>query len=68
MKATDLICPICGAINYSLILDETDGWMECEHCGTKSHLLRADDLYRREDLPVAGAQAPAESQALRVSA
>ncbi len=43
MKATDVMCPVCGAINYGLILDETDGWMECEHCRTVSHLLRADD-------------------------
>ena len=68
MRGIDVKCPACGEINFALDLTETDGWMECEHCGTKSHLLRADDLYRREDLPVAGAQAPAESQALRVSA
>ena len=43
MKSTDVMCPICGAINYGLILDETDGWMECEHCGTVSHLLKAGD-------------------------
>ena len=23
-------CPICGTVNRSLDLDETDGWMECE--------------------------------------
>ena len=33
MKSTDVMCPICGAINYGLFLEETDGWMECEKCG-----------------------------------
>lgn len=42
MRSTDVMCPICGAINYSLILEETDGWMECEHCGRMSHLLKAN--------------------------
>ncbi len=41
MKSTDVMCPICGAINYGLFLEETDGWMECEHCGSMSHLLSA---------------------------
>ena len=46
MKSTDVMCPICGAINYGLLLEETDGWMECGHCGTVSHLVKAgaDDL------------------------
>ena len=30
MNATDVECPICGALNEELDLDETDGWMECE--------------------------------------
>ena len=41
MKATDVMCPICGTINYGLILEETDGWMECENCGSMTHLLKA---------------------------
>ena len=32
----DVLCPICGKVNRSLYLEETDGWMECEHCGTSS--------------------------------
>ena len=32
MNATDVECPICGALNEKLDLDETDGWMECEKC------------------------------------
>ena len=33
MKSYDLRCPICGAVNSGLYLEETDGWMECEKCG-----------------------------------
>ncbi len=29
----DVKCPVCGVVNHSLFLEETDGWMECEHCG-----------------------------------
>ena len=32
MNAKDVKCPICGTVNRSLDLDETDGWMECENC------------------------------------
>ena len=32
MNAKDVKCPICGTVNRSLDLDETDGWMECESC------------------------------------
>ena len=33
MNTYDVKCPICGAVNRSLFLEETDGWMECDHCG-----------------------------------
>ena len=33
MDTYDVICSICGAVNYSLLLEETDGWMECDACG-----------------------------------
>ena len=33
MKSYDLRCPICGAVNRGLYLEETVGWMECEKCG-----------------------------------
>lgn len=33
MDTYDVICPICGAVNYSLLLEETDGWMEYDACG-----------------------------------
>ena len=29
----DVACPVCGRINRSLYLEETEGWMECEYCG-----------------------------------
>ena len=32
MKSYDAKCPICGTVNHNLYLEETDGWMECEHC------------------------------------
>ena len=33
MNTYDVKCPVCGVVNHSLLLEETDGWMECEHCG-----------------------------------
>ena len=32
MKQYDAKCPVCGTLNRGLYLEETDGWMECEHC------------------------------------
>lgn len=51
MNGKDVRCPECGTINYSLYLEETDGWMECEHCGCSAHLLKAktDDLTDAEN-------------------
>lgn len=34
MKKTNVKCPLCGTINRNLYLEETDGWMECERCGS----------------------------------
>ena len=31
----DVKCPICGTVNKGLYLNETDGWMICEHCGAE---------------------------------
>lgn len=33
-------CPICGAENKHLNLDETNGWFECEKCGSIVNTLR----------------------------
>lgn len=37
---TDVECPICGALNEKLDLDETDGWMECEKCHNAVQVLK----------------------------
>lgn len=37
MKQYDVICPNCGTINRDLYLEETDGWMICEHCRSEVH-------------------------------
>ena len=42
MKSYDLCCPICGAVNRGLYLEETDGWMECEKCGNVIQSIVAD--------------------------
>ena len=39
MNAKDVKCPICGTVNRSLDLDETNGWMECEHCHNAVQIL-----------------------------
>lgn len=39
MHGIDVKCPECGTINMSLDLVETDGWMECEHCGCTARLI-----------------------------
>ena len=35
----DVACPVCGRINRSLYLEETEGWMECECCGNSTQDL-----------------------------
>ena len=35
----DVVCPVCGRINRSLYLEETEGWMECEYCGNSTQDL-----------------------------
>lgn len=35
----DVACPVCGRINHSLYLEETEGWMECEYCGNSTQDL-----------------------------
>jgi len=36
MKTYNITCPICGTVNHNLLLDETDGWMECEKCQSQT--------------------------------
>ena len=32
MNSYNVRCPVCGTVNHNLNLEETNGWMECEHC------------------------------------
>ena len=50
MRRMDVKCPACGTINYGLDLTETDGWMECAHCGCTARLISL----RGGDATVAG--------------
>ncbi len=44
MKTYNVTCPICGTVNHDLYLDETSGFMECEHCGQVSNLREMEEL------------------------
>ena len=55
LNAVDVMCPVCGTVNKSLDLEETDGWMECEHCGQVTQHLkyvktRRIPLYQRDEI------------------
>lgn len=49
MKSYDIKCPVCGTINKSLYLEETNGWFICEKCENESQILAYADRVR---LPV----------------
>lgn len=34
MATFNRVCPICGHLNKNLYLEDTNGWMECERCGS----------------------------------
>ena len=38
--AYDMKCPVCGAVNRSLNLEETEGRMICERCGAETQDVR----------------------------
>ena len=38
--AYDVKCPVCGTVNHSLNLEETEGRMICEHCGAETQDVR----------------------------
>lgn len=40
MSAVYVNCPVCGTLNESLDLEETDGWMECEECGNTVQIMK----------------------------
>ena len=57
MKPVDEKCPICGTLNKGLDLEDSDGWMECEHCGNTVQILkyvktRHVPVYKRSDSQV----------------
>ena len=49
MKMTDVKCPACGTMNYSLYLEETDGLMECERCGCTVQLTKRTSVPLRRN-------------------
>lgn len=49
MKQYDVKCPLCGTMNRSLYLDETDGWMECEHC---HETVRVQEFIKLKKIPL----------------
>ena len=46
MKQYNEKCPICGKENKGLFLEETNGWLECAHCGNVVKLMK----YARYDM------------------
>lgn len=42
----DVACPVCGRINRSLYLEETEGWMECEYCGNSTQDMSFQKMVR----------------------
>ena len=47
MKTINVKCPVCGTVNHNLYLEETEGWMERECCGT----LTKDTGFKNNRLP-----------------
>jgi len=37
MKCYTQRCPYCGAENRNLLLEDSDGWMECSQCLRLTH-------------------------------
>lgn len=50
--AYDVRCPKCGTENKNLFLEETDGWMECEGCGTLSRVEISEETLVSTYVPV----------------
>ena len=44
-------CPICGHRNKRLYLEDSEGWMECEKCGTLSLILKTTDTKTGKTAP-----------------
>ena len=46
MKTFNVICPVCGHLNRNLILEETDGWMECEKCEQLTRSMKTEKMVK----------------------
>lgn len=46
MKTYNVTCPICGHLNRNLILEETDGWMECEKCKQLTRSIQKEKMVK----------------------
>ena len=44
MRCFDVKCPNCGKLNKDLLLQDSDGWMECEECGGISRVRYRERL------------------------
>ena len=49
MKTFTFDCPVCGHRNRDLLMEETNGWMECENCRQLSKMM---GFARERTLPV----------------
>lgn len=43
MRLYSASCPVCGHRNRKLYLEDSEGWMECEACGSLSLILKNFD-------------------------
>ena len=52
MKRENVRCPVCGTMNRSLDLEETEGMMECTECGNTFQLMRYSGRWHIPDIRV----------------
>ena len=72
MKVYSARCPDCGFMNRGLYLEETDGWFECEFCGSLQYAGNGVEVYAESEMvtpePSAGKAAPLRGAVSAVSA
>ena len=49
MKVYSARCPDCGFMNRGLYLEETDGWFECEFCGSLQYAGNGVEVYAESE-------------------
>ena len=49
METYNVRCPLCGTINHNLYLEETNGWLECDHC---RQAVQVPDFAKTSRIPV----------------